>query len=276
MNENTFLIKGSGIWNQYFRPVVNFHPDPSCFSKPYLQLSHAQIKPGIKHGAPWAVRAYQYSHGSKPWQKTNPKFVPREGQSLHNWYGEMRVRAALIVKKHYKLQPWLQQKVDQINPIRKGINKPCLALHIRRNSNERSLKTMMIHDFTPYVQTFVEEGGDIIYISTDSSDVFQYIDKDWPTSITSLIRKNPLRDINSIKNINPNFELEEDHHTTNTRVLTDIYSMAKCELLIHGFSPMAEAAMYLNIGLHEHSINLEDPDHKNVETFRIMVKTVQE
>jgi len=204
-------------------------------------------------------------------KKTNPKFGPSKGQSLHNWYGEMRVRAAAMVKKHYKLQPWLQEKVDKANPITPN-DSPCLALQIRRKSNEgKNLEAMMIHDFTPYVQTYVEEGGKIIYISTDQDDVFQYIEKDWPASITSLIRKQS----NPLKNDNPDFEID-DNHTTNTKILTDIYAMSKCELLIHGFSPMAEAAIYLNIGLHEHSINLEDPDHKNVDTFRTMVKLVQE
>lgn len=37
-----------------------------------------------------------------------------------------------------------------------------LALHMRRNSKDKSLKTMIAHEFALRVQTFVEEGGKII------------------------------------------------------------------------------------------------------------------
>jgi hypothetical protein len=67
-----------------------------------------------------------------------------------------------------------------------------------------------------------------------------------------------------------------EHHQTNTEVLTDVLAMSKCQFLIHGYSAVSELAIYLNLDLHNQSVNLEDPNHMNVEEFGALVQRVLE
>jgi len=264
MIEKTFIVKGSGIWDQYFLPLNNFtFNDPSCKSKPYLFLSGSQLLPGIHYNAPWAVRAWQYGNMAQ-------SNFQKRGQKLHDYMGDMRIRAAGYVQKHFKLQPWLQEKVDATNPMNPG-DPPCLAIHIRWSDKAAGRKKVPLEAFLPYAEAYVKQGGKSIFIATDQTQVFDIINKDWPSSITSIIGKQQgtflSKDNRAVFN-------QVSHHRSNTEAITEIYAMAKCNLLLHGFSAMAEAAIYLNIGLHDHSINMDDPEHPGVDVFQTMVKDV--
>jgi len=273
MHENTFIIKGSGIWNKYFHAINKFHLyDPSCTSKLYFLLDYRQLMPGIHYYAPWAVRAWQYSHGDKHWQHMDPRNGPAKGQSLHNWFGAMRVRAASVVKKNFKIQPWLQARVDEANPVKPG-DPPCLAVDIRWFDQGNGRTRILLDDFLPYVKTYVEEGGKTIYVVTNQGSVFDIIDKEWPSSITSIMRKHSGTVLS--KGLNSTFDVAVDHHSSNTVALTQIYAMSKCGLLLHGYSETAEAAIYVNVALHDYSINMNDPNHPNVDSFRTLVKLAQ-
>lgn len=264
MYEDTFFIQGSGIWNQYFLPLNDFSfNDTSCTSKPYLVLSLGQLLPGIHYNAPWAVRAWQYGGMANSIRRPIH-------QTDHDYMGAMRVRAAIYVKKHFKLQPWLQERVDQTNP-KKPEDPPCLAIHVRWSDKASGRTKVALEDILPYAKVYVEEGGKSIFLATDQTTVFDVIDKEWPTSITSIIRK---QEGTFLSKDNKAVFNQVSHHRSNTEAITEIYAMSKCGLLVHGYSAMTEAAIYLNIGLHKHSINMDDAEHPDVNEFRTMVKVV--
>jgi hypothetical protein len=48
--------------------------------------------------------------------------------------------------------------------------------------------------------------------------------------------------------------------------------MSKCSLLIHTHSTVAEAAIYMNIGLHNNSVNLEDAERISPEDFETIAR----
>ena len=66
------------------------------------------------------------------------------------------------------------------------------------------------------------------------------------------------------------------HHRSNTEALVEIYSMAKCSLLVHEYSAMSEAVMYLNPSLHDFSVNLDLDlaERQDTALFRSMVQKV--
>jgi len=157
MYEHTFPVEGLGIWSQYFLPVSDFtFNDPSCINKPYLSFSDKRGDPdmrligGIHNHAPWAVRSW-------PYKDIAPSIAPKVGQSLTDWFGAQRVRASKYVK-NFKLQPWLQDKVDKTNPRQPG-DPPCLSIHIRWSDKGNGRGKIPIERFLPYVETFVKEGG---------------------------------------------------------------------------------------------------------------------
>ena len=50
---------------------------------------------------------------------------------------------------------------------------------------------------------------------------------------------------------------------------TDLLALSKCTFFLHSLSALSESALYLNPGLVERAINLEDPHskHKTPEYF---------
>ena len=56
--------------------------------------------------------------------------------------------------------------------------------------------------------------------------------------------------------------------TLKAEALTDILALSKCTYLLHGLSAMTESAFYLNPGLIERAINLDDSEQEyDVEYF---------
>jgi hypothetical protein len=64
----------------------------------------------------------------------------------------------------------------------------------------------------------------------------------------------------------------EKHHRTNSETLVDILAMSKCQMMLHGSSAVSEAATYLNIDLHNHSVNWEDPNRMNSVEFENLAR----
>ena len=102
----------------------------------------------------------------------------------------------------------------------------------------------------------MENGGGSIYIATDSSLVIDEITTEWPKHISSHISYQDGITLSS--NETATFDLGVSHHQINTEALTEILALSKCTYLVHGWSAISEAAMYLNPSLIERSVNLEN------------------
>ena len=168
-------------------------------------------------------------------------------------------------------KPYIQDKVDKTNPRQPG-DPPCLSIHIRWSDKGNGRGKIPIERFLPYVETFVREGGQSIFLATDQTTVFDRIDEQWPSNIKSIIRR---QEGAFLSKNNVAVFRQADHHRSNVEAITEIYALSKCSLLLHGLSAMTEAAMFLNIGLHDHSVNMDDPAHPSVDEFRTMVRIVQ-
>jgi hypothetical protein len=128
-------------------------------------------------------------------------------------------------------------------------------------------------EFLPYAKEFLDKGGNTIYLATDAQNVISKMREKWEVQQhvktqgdDSVVRSNSVKSVFKIG----------DRHRTNTEVLTDILAMSKCQFLIHGYSAVSESAIYLNLDLHNRSVNLEDPSHMNVEEFGALVQRVLE
>ncbi|KAL7579773.1 hypothetical protein ACA910_021909 [Epithemia clementina (nom. ined.)] len=64
----------------------------------------------------------------------------------------------------------------------------------------------------------------------------------------------------------------DNHHRVNGEALVDVLAMSKCQFLLHTSTTQAEAAIYLNLNLHNNSVNLDDPDRISPSKFGVMVK----
>jgi len=115
----------------------------------------------------------------------------------------------------------------------------------------------------------VENGGGSIFVATDSSLVIEEITSKWPSHVvyqggTTLSR-----------NDTATFDLAVSHHQTNLEALTDILALSKCTYLVHGFSALSEAAIYMNPSLIERSVNLEHKDQDDKAKYTKFLKMIE-
>lgn len=257
-------VHGNGIWNTYFQPVSDFDPThrPCPATTPYVTFTNQDMT-WMHYRWPDAVRVWQYMACSQP--------QPQRGK-LHQWYGIMRKRAQPIVARYFRPQPWLQEAVAQANPAAAS-SQPCLALHVRlTDKSGRDRILLGVDAYWPYVQAYwqhVPEGS--IYLGTDSQITLQNITRDWPAAVVRKIRTQP--NVLQSANATAVFDLGKSHrHRTNTEILIDVYSMARCQVFVHGHSGVSEAAHYINANLHDCSVDLEDPNKPDVAQFAQMLQ----
>jgi hypothetical protein len=173
----------------------------------------------------------------------------------------MRRRAASIVQKYFYLQPFIETLVTKVNPVQ---NSKCLALHIRATDKGNGRQKVPLRQFRHYLRVY---DGDV-FLATDDANVVTTVSS-WIKDGRQLwFQQDAFRSTSS----QPTFALMKNNtHRTNVESLVDIYAMARCSYFVHGFSAMAEAVMYLNLNLHNQSVNLDDPGHMSVKQFGAMV-----
>ena len=118
----------------------------------------------------------------------------------------------------------------------------------------------------------MENGGGSIFVATDSSLVIDEITSTWPTVTTSHV----VYQGGTILSHNDTvpFELGPSAHRTNVEALTNILALSQCTYLVHGFSALSEAAIYLNPSLIELSVNLEHRDQDDKAKYANFLKMI--
>ena len=261
-------IKGNGFWNTYFDPVSDFVlGDESCIGKPIVSMDNEMVESGLRSHAPWSI---------KPWRNDD---VPddlwnAENLQLRSWYEPMRVKANQLIKKYYKFKHYLVKRAEEVNPTNET-TKPCLALHLRNSDKGKNKyrSKFPVNKFRGYLDAFVKAGGEQIFVATDSHRQLEYIEQHYPWQIRKMIRTQGPYVVRSTSKW-PIHYLESQHHRTNSEILVDILAMSQCELLLHGNSAASEAAIYLNLNLHNQSVNWEDPDKMSTDDFEILARKV--
>jgi hypothetical protein len=261
----TMLLHGDGVWKNYFLPVSEFEPgDESCRVKPIVTMDENMVVPDLKLYSPTSIRAWQYD--DLPDLLWN-----RDKLTLKDWYKPMRAKAHELVKKYYRFQPYIVKKAEEVNPMHPG--EPCLAVHLR-NSDKigKHRKKIKAPVFLEYMEAFARAGGKHIFVASDSHRVLQYMEKSFPEDLLKLIRTQGKNVVRSYKEWPAHFI--DNHHRVNSEALVDVVAMSKCHIILHGFSTLSEAAIYLNPNLHEQSVNLEDPDRMSPDLFEKSVGKV--
>jgi len=243
LEQYEFSVTGTGVWDHYFEPVSAF--DFSCPDKPLLRMHYYHLTPGMLVYCPWSVRSW-------PYDGIAPHLAPKT--TLQDWYQPMRQRGSEIVHKYFRFLPNIRQAAEKI------VKDPsCLAMHIRYSDKAGTKrKRIPLENFLSYGEAYVRNGGKTIVLATDSTEVLTRIEKEWPSEVTgTIVRQSD--DILRTSDRTPVFVAgSKSHDRTNREVLIDILAMSKCQFLVHGFSAVSEAVIYLNLELHKYSIDLEE------------------
>ena len=261
----TLHFPGTGVWQHYFEPIVpDFVPgDESCRTKPYVTMDLTLVNPGL-HGfdTQLATRAWRYEY--------LPDYIQRQHWSYHEWIEPQRLRAHRVWQQYMRPLPYLRQAAQRANPQcgdEPDTGTWCLGLHIRHSDKAAGRKILALDDFLPFVQAFFTAGGDFVYIATDSAMVWQTIQTSWPHRDRIRAASNIIRSSNTTAV----FDLAHSHHKTNQQVLIEILALSRCQFLVHGFSAVSEASIWINLAQHNRSVNLEDPHHINATMFERVV-----
>lgn len=252
----TFSLEGTGIWESYFEPVSEFRPgDTSCRVKPLVTMDERLVVPGMQSFWKPAIRPWRFD--AVPDELWQPN-----GTSLQEWLRPMRKRAHELTRKYFRPQAHLKRRAETVNPA----EEVCLGVHLRNSEKKgRYRRKLKAPEFLEYMEAFVRAGGNCIYIASDSHRTLQYIQRNFPEEITSRIRTQGNHVVRTFKE-SPTHTVGE-HHRVNSETIVDILALARCQLLLHGFSTTSEAAIYMNNALHGNSVNLEDPDRMAVDVF---------
>jgi hypothetical protein len=258
----TLQFTGTGIWNHYFLPVSDFVPgDTSCRNKTYATMDLYLITPGLHGYSNHATRAWRYEY--------LPDSIRRPHVPFHTWMTPNRVRGHAIMSKYIHFRPYLHKRAHAANPNCSAPNNACLGLHVRHSDKAAGRRVIAVNEFLPFAIAFLQNGGAHIYVATDSSSVIATIVNEWPEHVAKTIRfvSNQTRS----KDQKAVFDMQT-HHETNIEALTEILALSYCQFLVHGMSALSEAAIWINLGLHMQSVNLEDPGHLTPAAFGRLVK----
>jgi hypothetical protein len=255
-----YTVNGTGVWNSYFEPISAFSPTHQCHKPKPLLVFNLKELTALHYRWPYAVRSWYYIDCAQPSPGKNGYF---------QWYGNMRRRGHEKVAKYFKPLPWLMEKVELANPTTN-----CLAMHARFTDKSGNRAIVSLADYLPYAQAFVDlhpkDSDAVIYLATDSSETLRNISISWPAHVAARVKTQP--SVLRSSNETAVFDLgASSHHRTNTEVLVDVYAMAKCTAFLHGRSAVSEAVFYVNVNLHNRSVDLEDPRKPTVKQFKAML-----
>jgi hypothetical protein len=258
----TLHFDGTGVWEHYFEPASDFVPgDKSCQDKLYATLDLYLITPGIHAFAPWATSCWRY--------KYLHDYITKPHIPINEWLEPRRVIGHDTLRKYIRFKPYLTEAAQQVNPGCSQKNS-CLGMHIRHSDKAAGRRQIETKEFLPFAQAFVHAGGHQIYLATDSALVLQEIENSWPANVKNRLRTMGL-DVVRSSNETAVFD-KGSHHRTNKEALTEILALSQCQYMIHGFSAMSESSIWINIGLHNRSVNLEDTEHIQPVEFGTLVQ----
>jgi hypothetical protein len=260
-------VEGTGVWEHYLEQVSDFVPsDASCRNRHFVTLDYKMLVPGIHLHCRWACRSWRYDE-LPPWTALV------EATKYQEWLEPMRMRAHEVVSKYFRFRPHLWQRANSVL-YGNGPIVPCLGLHVRLGDKRGVHRSIVaVRRFTPYVKAFVDNGGSCVYLATDSLSAIHFIEKKWPASLKAAVRSQGHSIVRSVLGVSVP-DMEDDHHRTNSEALVDMLALSKCDILLHGFSTVSEAAIYINPKLHNQSVNLEYQNIMSDENYQTLVKTV--
>jgi alpha 1,2-mannosyltransferase len=274
-HETSYSIQGNGVWESYFAPVASWTDVKACIGegKSLFTLAPEQVSPGLDSYSADSVKAWRYD--------TVPDLMwPSTSDELKQLYERMRRTGHDLVKSYFRFRPYLLRRADRINPqSRSEAHRPCLGVHFRNGDKSGAHRRKVpLEKYLPYLQTFVEAGGEVLYVASDSHAILQYMEKVAPPDVWSKVRTQGNHVVRSAPNKkNPKAtgwpsHMIGSHHRVNAETLVDVLGLSNCRWLVHTQSTVAEASIYLNMDLHNSSVNLEDTHKMTPLQFGDMIR----
>ena len=139
-------------------------------------------------------------------------------------------------------------------------------------SSGKYRRSVLPEEYVEYIQEFVSAGGNHIYLGTDSRRFVLHLNNSLPIDIIAMMKTQGENVVRMSKKWAP--DTIDSHHRVNSEVLVDIKAMSMCQLMIHSYSTVPEAVVYLNPELHNSSVNLEYSDRISPKKFGEIARSI--
>jgi hypothetical protein len=146
----------------------------------------------------------------------------------------------------------------------------CLGVHIpdpgyRRKGGRWTQQNYPQSLYDDFIDAFVEGGGTCLYLATDSYSIWKaFLAK----NITAMVftQREAVRNRHHV----PAHFMEESMQRLGSEALVDIWNLQRCDVLIHGYSPLSEAALFWNPDLTSVSMR----DRTSLDGFAALVQSI--
>jgi hypothetical protein len=159
-----------------------------------------------------------------------------------------------------------------------------LSVHIRLTDKGSGREKQEVGVYLPYIEAYVRALNNAMEDESIRNPTI-FLATDDATTLSKLVNRSSIL-TDPMFHTQPSVLLstgstatfsafKDQRHRLNTETLVDIYSLSKCQYLIHGYSAVPEAAIYLNPSLHFNSVNIDDVDGViSPDKFQQMVETM--
>jgi len=282
----SWRLLGNGIWDTYFEPVSSFSESAlqeclrSSVPMPRLvQLSDAQ-RWTMHLASPWAAHAWPYGDASFCRGVCGSDTVlcnscvgalpSRIYEYDNTWVYRQRRAAAAVASSHIHVRNEVRTRVALFRKnvflqVKQRSNSPIftLCMHMRGTDKatsgfrQRGSPQLFLNYATAFMEGVLRNKSAIgvIFLATDDGRLARLAHSEWPVrnSLYSFAKSSLLSDSSS-----PTFtKYSSQLHRINVEVLTDILLLSQCDFLLHAHSSVSESAIYLNVDLHNRSVDLD-------------------
>jgi len=229
-------------WSRFFRPVNEHLLD--CLAEGKSRGRNYNYNQDLHHDF-GRIKAWPY--GSDDYGDSN--------QLNSTWYYRNRRRGHAIVSRYHLPQPAIQRHIENLHARLLGDTYPILGIHMRGTDKlvAGGRTIVSVGTYVPYIRSFKKkfaQGG--VFVATDDAGVLQELGG-YGIEFTSQSIKRGAGE----GTIPFNLEHSKGPEALGIDIMSDIYLLSSCDYMLHGISSVTEAVMYINLKLHENSVNLE-------------------
>jgi len=250
----------------------------------------------------WPVRAWYYMKCPDACRRrerqvscTDHKrlLCPKSNVYDRELYASWRIKGHTVASRVHRPTKRIMRQASRVFREFSQHSHPTLAVHARGTDKGHGRRRVDASEFgytiISFLHTFPDKGR--VYLASEDSalidSIISFCQKHYPWNdndtessdfnSSTLMHRIYVRDIQTrSSNRIANFKLNDKNRLSVAKdVLIDILVMSHCEFFVHAASAVSEAVFYLNLRLHDRSVNLEFTRGKqitmpwsNLELFR--------
>ena len=223
------------MWSTFFEPI-NPHL-LSCLDSSELTFTDYNL--GI-HSQQGRIKAWP--------------FAETLNCDLDDWLRNNRKRGHSVVSEYFVPQVEIRYRIDALWKECFSNACPVLGLHLRGTDKLAAGGRRIVkpEEYFPYIESFLEENprGSIFVATDDAGFLASLEEAGFPFFSQAAFRASGAKGLFDLS-----YDKGPEEH--GKEVMVDTYMLARCDFLVHCLSSVVEAVMYLNLDLHDRSVNLE-------------------